>query len=91
MIPTNAMLTFECHSCGHRFEAEGKLEEWTSAIYGPCQEYQAACPSCGIAAKEYRPKTASSGRYAPEACANGPCGEGPCSGGPCENGPCGGL
>lgn len=86
---TKTMLRFECRPCGRRFEAEGEIEEWTSAIYGPCREYSAACPACGAAAKEYRPKTASSGTAeSSEACANGPCGEGPCSDGPCGGGPC---
>lgn len=92
---TQSALTFECRPCGRRFEAAGELEEWTSAIYGPCREYRAACPSCGQPAKEYRPKTTARGDGESESEADnsgcgenaygeGACGEGSCGSGACE-------
>jgi hypothetical protein len=53
------LLTFECRRCDRRFEAPGKLEQWTSSIYGPCYEYQAPCPDCGTPTKEYRPRSSA--------------------------------
>ena len=57
---TPSAFTFECRACGRRFEAAGQLEEWTSALYGPCRQYRAPCPSCAQPAREYRPKARAS-------------------------------
>lgn len=84
-------LIFVCDDCQTRFESGGRLETWTSSLYGPCQEYLADCPQCGKPAKEYRVKSSSSSEDSGE----GSCGEGACAtpgtgfgGGGCGGCPC---
>lgn len=76
-----SLLLFECTACERRFEAEGKLEAWTSSLYGPCCEYTASCPECHQSAKEYRAKPSKSGAdSSAEACARADSCAAACSG-----------
>ncbi|MBN1988982.1 MAG: hypothetical protein JW783_06300 [Bacteroidales bacterium] len=47
-------MLFLCKACNVKFEAEGEKQEWLDATFGPCSKIVAACPSCGVAADEYR-------------------------------------
>lgn len=73
------LLKFKCDRCNRIFDAEGTKEEWRSPIYGPCYDYKAPCPSCGVPVKEYRPRLKA--RSSEESFGDESSGEGPCGGG----------
>ncbi|MCM8815697.1 MAG: hypothetical protein NC931_06955 [Candidatus Omnitrophica bacterium] len=51
------MNKFFCNKCQKTFEDDGKKQEYTSPIYGPCWKRVARCPDCGAECDEFRQKS----------------------------------